>query len=214
MSFLTLLSQRAAAEPAPSLTLLYDSFTDTPGAAITSHTPDTVNSPASGSWAQDVGTFAIDSTTGTTLVRTSTSANDTHVYFDCGISDGIVAVSTLPPSVGMEFRRSDQSNLWMLFHSTSSSGKDWILYERVAGTYTSRGSYLASANTSYKTAIVFDGAQVDCYIDGTLRISYASAASGLSSTKVGFDLEIKSKPALVSTDIYVINSTDPADIPV
>lgn len=202
-------------ETVVSTGVLYDSFTDTPGTAITSHTPDIVYSPASGSWAQDVGgTFAIDSTTGTTLVRTSAARNDTHVYFDCGISDGIVAVPTLPMNVGMEFRRSDQSNLWLLFHSTASGGRTWILYERVAGTYTSRGSYKESLGTSYKAAVVLNGAQIDCYINGTLRISYASAASGLSSTKVGFDLEIKNPPAPASTDIYVINSTDPADIPV
>jgi hypothetical protein len=197
-----------------NFTLLYDSFTDTPGAAITAHTPDTLNSPASGSWANYVNSgtppvFAIDSATGTTLVRTSASDTFTSVAINAGISDGIVATSSLVSKAGLLCRQSTGTAYWLLFHDVTA----WTLYE-VNGSSVSRGSYTAGATTAYKAAIVFNGTTIDCYIDGTLRISYSLASTHLTNTGVGFWRDSGSPPAYTATDIYVVNSTDPADIPV
>lgn len=193
-----------------AVTIFVDTFTDSAGTLLTAHTPDTVESPASGSWTVGATTFAIDPT-GTELDRTSASANDTFAIFDIGISDGIVYTDGIANNVGLVFRHADNSNYWMLFRNSGGTGE--ILYERIAGSYNNRGSSSVGGGGAYRDwAVLFNGANITCYNASTSQITYGSAPAS-SDTGAGFQREAGAPPAPVSTDITAKNSTSTDDLP-
>lgn len=160
----------------------YDTFTDTDGTALTSHTPDTGGSwSASAAWTIQ-GNKAVPSGTNRTLSR------------DIGAADQRVrAVVNLGADgtsrdAGLLFRRSDANNYWLVRLTKSAVGTANLqLYSVISSVFTQIETPLVTlaASTNYTLTIEVRGRQLRVLLDSRLVLNEYISTFNLAATGVG-----------------------------
>lgn len=188
---------------------LLDSFADTDGTAVTSHTPD-----AGGSWTKHSSFSSGACDVRTNRARPGTS--ESVFYYSAAVSraSGI--------TIGAIIRRVSASTSGMYGGVCAVDTSAKTLYEidmqttgiylgkYVAGTYSALGSYSFSpaADTSYVIEVTIDSGTVKVKVDGTQRISVSDSSvtptrigvyGGSNTTSAGFHIDAIADTALSTT---------------
>jgi hypothetical protein len=167
-----------------------DSFTAANGTTLAARAPDIVNTPGN-TWQVTDGTWDIQGNQGNPATFAASLAKMT---IDAGQKDGIALVTwkagqTTGDSdfVQFLFRYVDANNFWCLTAGLVTGVHTWKLQEVVTGTATDRatGSLVYTANAVHVLRVSLAGAAIAGQLDGAGDLSYGSAASGLTATKLG-----------------------------
>ena len=170
----SLLSGRQAAGDAFQF---QDTFTDTNGTNIESHTPDV--QPSTG-WSTQSGTFAISSTN--SLQCTAVSSQVGYTVIDMSAASGTLdvnvavgPVSSSGNNMGLVFRWSDTSNYWLFRWVVNAAGTvdGFYLTKYASGTPTTPDSdtTLTDFSAGENLSVVLDGSSIECYRDEELVLS-------------------------------------------
>jgi hypothetical protein len=104
---------------------------------------------------------------------------------DCTIEADITTNASTDFTGGVAFRFSDTSNWWRWFLSSGTG--NWRLIEHTAsagGTVRATYAVAPAANTTYRAKVVLSGSNINCYVDGTLAVTFSSSAQA-SNVKHG-----------------------------
>jgi fibronectin type 3 domain-containing protein len=156
--------------------LLKDTFTDSNGTALASHTMDVGSGWTIGSGAVAVqSNKAVFSATGQAVADAGRA--------DCTLSVKFRCTDTNQYGV-IPFRYVDESNFWFLY---IDAGNRIRIFEKASGSNTTRATTTISytANNDYTVTVTLLGASIVATFDGGNGGSYGSAATGLSATKHG-----------------------------
>jgi hypothetical protein len=172
--------------------LVTDTFTDSNGTGLSSHTPD-VDS-VGGGWIEDFGS-------GADIQILSNKAEQTDnvptypggvAFIDVGVADcslsGVWRSNpTFGTNGGMVVRATDKDNGWYI--RLQNAGVFEIL-ERIAGSDTQRASVspTVNLNTDYTITVQLSGTTITAQLDGGNEISYSSASFNQTETKHGIHL--------------------------
>jgi hypothetical protein len=154
-----------------AVVLLADSFIDTNGTALTSHTMD-----LGPGWTAVDSTLQVESdaatqgnanTTGT--AKSDSGQSSVAIYGTINFGS-----TTNNNSIGLLGRFSDTNNYWYMQCNINAGVVR--LAERNNGTSVSRGSasYSWSTNTNYAIAMVLSGANISLYINGSQKVTYSN----------------------------------------
>jgi len=158
-------------------------FTASNGTSLDAITPE-----VGASWVEQNGDWDIQSNnanaTGTPPAEPNYIATQETGVADCYIRAKVTMASG--GTVAIIFRYTDNDNHWMVQIST---GETLIrIYERNAGTWTSRTSVISGTKTAgveYTLVMRCRGTTIDAWVDDNYRISYASASLNQTATKHG-----------------------------
>lgn len=186
---------------ASSNTLLYDTFTDTDGTDVSSHTPD-----VGGPWVNFGGSNA--------KILSNQAIGDIGVadaqgqYADVGHSDYTVTVNWINgqgfnwPVVLLRLDSSNGTGYYLVNEGTTNV---IALYEYDGGSY----SQVAAASVSLTGTDLFDivllGADLNVSVNGVLTLTYNSMTRNPASTKVGFSLYDQAHNATAAIDAYLVS---------
>ena len=168
-----------------AITLIYDTFTDTNGTAIASHTIAPTNTP-SATWANSAAGWQIQSNK-LKLV----SGGDVWCYVNAGVADctieaDLTTATTGDSYLGIVLRYTNTSNFWNVQARIDGGGNRWLITEIASGSATTRATGGTTANaTTYQVKIVLSGTTITLYVNGVLTASYASATSNQTATRFG-----------------------------
>ena len=159
-----------------------DTFTDTNGTALASHTPD-----VGSGWTVQSGSVAIQnnrSASNTTAIATI-EAGIADVFAEC-----IVRILNADNSILLRF--SDTDNFWAC--QANESNNEIIIFERNATVWTGRASTSVTINqsTDYTIKATAEGQTITAYLDDANKISYASATLNQTSTIHGIRFGVAS----------------------
>lgn len=159
-----------------------DTFTDTDGVSLASHTMN-----VGAGWSIH-GTATIQSNKGSVSGSAPTSPGYWLGFVDTGKSDATVSLDVTiaaAGSAGVAFRFTDNSNNYLAILDIPS-GK-FTLYEVAAGTSTQRAqtSFASSAGPTYTIKAVFSGNSITCTVNGGNAITYSSSDYA-TNTKHGY----------------------------
>jgi hypothetical protein len=192
--------------PTNLTTVLEDSFTDTNGTALTSHTMET--GPG---WSAVTGTFEIQ---GNKAVPDS-DANDDQITTDAGVANYILTAtvtnrfvaSTNEDAANIAFRWSDSSHFW-LFYPSGLGGEATLFENTGSGNVERLGvAHPFVDNAAYQIKLLVNGASITCYIDDELIFVYNLARTNAETTDIGLRVGKASTPAgLCSWDSLVVQS--------
>ncbi len=154
--------------------LVYDTFTDTNGTALSDHTPD--KRPSSNAWASLRGTWQVQSNRG--KLTTSVGDGQNVIVIDAGDADVTVEAQLVTGAAGdadsgVIVNAVDVDNYWLF---TLLAGGSCVLYEHTAGGFTARGgagAFAWTAGNTYAVEVVTSGDSIDCFIDGAAKQSYS-----------------------------------------
>lgn len=196
-------------------TLLYDTFTDANGTALTAHTMN-----VGGGWTAAVGTFQIQSNACTPNSnndddQTVADAGRSDVAVSCQITpNGFLGVSLSNPAIIL--RWTDSSNFWLIDTVINGGSPHTLtLYERVAGVYTAKanGDPSIIAGSTYTVSAVLRGQRIQVRLNDVLYIDYSTASSNLTSTKFGFRLGKSGAPTSCTWDDFLVATLAETTIP-
>ena len=163
--------------------LLNDTYTDPDATLITAHTMDLgpgYTCAGAPTIVSNKATFTAATGVYQPAVAQANQANidlsmDVTGSFDSGL------VYSLPAAV---VRYLDDNNFWMI--QLYAGGI--YLYEKAAGVLTQRATaaQTTTSGTVYALRVVALGTTITAYVDGVLKITYASAASSQTETKHGW----------------------------
>lgn len=167
-----------------SVTKISDTFTDADNTALASHTPN-----VGGSWSNSKGTHKILSNKATP----NSGVDDDMAVIDAGVSDGILTVDVVPRNLTINeydpdiiVRYTDTTHLWVIHVSSAGSGVIQ-LYENTGSGYVQRATatpgWVSGSTNTIK--INLSGASITVYGNGTLLLTYNSATSNQTATKIG-----------------------------
>jgi hypothetical protein len=162
--------------------LVYDTFTDANGTALTAHTPD--KRPGSNAWTALRGTWQVQSNRG--KLTTSGGDGQNVCAIDAGDADVTVDVQLVTnvagdADSGLIVNVVDTNNYWLF---TLLAGGTCVLYEHVGGGFVARGgshSFSWVAGSTYAVRVVTAGDSIDCFIDGVAKQSYTTAGRPLKT---------------------------------
>jgi sucrose-6-phosphate hydrolase SacC (GH32 family) len=172
--------------------LIEDTFTDTNGTSISSHTPDTVVSDTTYT---EVATFssgpAIEINSNRAQASTGGATRTGFAVIDAGTSDCIVQAEVNKNSTPTNF-----GGCGIAFRSNGSTAytveliSDNLRLRRWTGSSSvdvSTESFPFSLTTTYTIKAVLDGSSIEVYVDDTLYISttdstYSGTQHGISCT--------------------------------
>lgn len=165
-------------------TLLQDSFTDTTGTALSSHTMNT-----GGGWTTS-GTWTVQSNT----AKNSADSGDVQAWADAGQADVTYTVDyTIPASGswngGVIANVSDANNYWLFDVNDGGVGGVYLLYEKNGGSYTQRASLNESLTrgTPVTLKVVTSGDTITCYVNNVQKLTYTVGSRPFkTATKFGF----------------------------
>jgi hypothetical protein len=164
--------------------LVYDTFTDANGTALTAHTPD--KRPGLNAWQSLQGTWEIQSNR---AKLTATAGDQQNVaVIDAGDADATVEADLITgagTNAGLIANCVDNDNYWVYIVASDGS---CFLYERTGGGFNLRDNdtFVYSSGNTYALKIVTNGDAIDCYIDNVLKLSYsASGRAHKTATKHG-----------------------------
>lgn len=158
--------------------LLYDTFTDTNGTGLASHTMD-----IGSGWTVDAGTITINSN------KARTGSAPGTATADAGASDIIGSVVINATSdlggAGFAIRHSNTSNYWIPWVDYNGSTID--LYEVNGGSASIRAtrSFNPAASTDYTIRVQCYGQIIVATIDGANYLVYPVAALNETNTRFG-----------------------------
>lgn len=150
--------------------IVQDTFTDTDGTGLASHTPD-VDTVGAG--------WSVLSSTPVILSNRLDPAEG-QAMIDSGIADGIVRADVYGRqnggAVGPAFRVQDASNMWfavIIFGATDN----FYIFQRSGGSNTVRASTVVTVDllTYYTIEVTLDGSSITATLDGGNEISFSSA---------------------------------------
>ena len=159
-------------------TLISDSFVDTNGTDLFSHTPTT--DEMGWGWGQiGTDTWEINSNS---VAITSTPNTWAFAVIQPGDKDVDVTINFTTPTgnsaVGIVVHWKDSDNHWRIQNQTD--GDSLRIADIIGGTFTQRAASAATMNasTSYSLRVVVSGNNIDAYWDGagSPTVSYASAS--------------------------------------
>ena len=142
-------------------------------------------------WAEDIGDW--DTASGTLKATALGIATFTGLA-DCLYDAKITTPASGTTAGGLVLRVTDltgaSEDYWYVKVTPGTAGTDWELIEYVAGTPTQRafGDADWAAATAYQIRAICYGATIDCFnskIATGNKITYASATSGQTATKIG-----------------------------
>jgi len=155
--------------------LIYDTFTDTNGTALTAHTPDIV--PGGSSYAMHNGALEIQSN----KLQLPSGTNTAYANINSGASDVTVSVDYVSGQIATndlcyQFGRyTDATHYWYTTFGKSAGVAYWTLRERNGGvSVRATGSPSFADNTLYVVQTVFSGTSITSYVDAA-SISYSSS---------------------------------------
>jgi hypothetical protein len=156
----------AAAGPT---TLISDTFTDTNGTALASHTIAPTNTPAT-SWTVGEGTGTTEGNRAR-IAGAVCSAN-----CDAGIADGTIQATVRRSGTSdnaVMFRYQDATNYWIADLQAAGAFK---IFERNAGSFTERATAVAtfSADTDYVVTVILNGTSIIARVDGANELTHTS----------------------------------------
>lgn len=167
-------------------TQVSDTFTDTNGTAIASHTPDV--DVVGGGWTEVIGTdWTIQSNTANTTTLDGTASIDcgaADINLSCEADSNALSSAEIQ-SAGLCARLSDANNFWAII--INDIGNTFRISEKNGGTYTTRASASVTINggTFYTLTAQLSGATITAQIDGANEISYGSATLNQTTTVHG-----------------------------
>ena len=141
-----------------------------------------------GAWTEDIGDW---DTAGGVLQATTLGIATFTGLADCLYDAKITTPAAGTTAGGLALRITDltgaSEDYWYVKVTPGTAGTDWELIEYVAGTPTQRafGDADWAANTAYQIRAICYGTTIDCFYNGTGKITYGSAASGQTATKFG-----------------------------
>jgi len=195
-------------------TLLSDTFTDTNGTALASHTMD-----VGPGWTALSGTWQINASNQAT--ETAQAGVEYHCTSDAGQADVTAQVDVTTPtqgsgncSCGLYCRGSDQNNGWDVIIERDAGSYFLGIYERVSGTSTLRASTTLSftVGTTHTIRAVLSGNSITATVDGANTTSYSPASSNQAVTKFGLENYCDGSnygPALFDNFLVTGSSTPP-----
>lgn len=171
-------------------TVFSDTFTDTNGTLLQSHTP-TIGT----SWVKHSGSGSEDATISSNQLATPILAGASLLYYANGTpgnanySTQATMTITANSGGGVTARHSSSATTFYLARYLKSAGQ-WQLFKFVAGTATSLGTYSESiTNGTQKVCkLTCSGSTITVTIDGTLRITAtdsAITAAGFGGVRLG-----------------------------
>jgi len=188
-------------------TLLSDTFTDTDATSLSSHTMD-----VGSGWTLHNGTWVITSNkaretaTGSTTYVASAQASNADVT----VTADITTPNATAYAGGLGFRITDSSNFWNAVFERDAAGTPYVQLNQVTtGSSTNRGSAtLTSAITNATTQLqaVCNAAQIDVYVAGVLKITYASATFNQTTTRHGLAIYRDGSYAEINVDNFLVES--------
>lgn len=188
-------------------TALSDTFTDTTGTNLPSHTMD-----VGPGWNVRQGTFHIVSNACTTI----TNADGDNAVCDSGQADAVISfdgtsvyVNTGNDSTAdLIFRWQDDNNFWLL--QNFSPNNSFFLYERVGGSYNLRSSNSHASSpsgTSHAIKVSAIGTALEAFFDGTSCLTYTSSSYQTKTTH-GIRVSFNSVPGgAASWDNFLVTYT-------
>lgn len=171
--------------------IVLDTFTDTDTTTLASHTPD-VDTEAGG-WTDVSSKYTISSNA---AITDGTQSSYLDAYIDAGEADVMVEVDgywseTIKTWSYILARYTDANNLWLAGQTSfGTTPWTWGIYEKNAGSYTTRasdtGSTTGSGGVTVRQVLITDDEDMFFYIpDEGISVSYASAALNKTSTNYG-----------------------------
>lgn len=161
--------------------LLQDTFTDTNGTNLTSHTMD-----VGGGWtSHNGGAWEIQSNRG----RTTSSVLSNYISADAGDADVEVTCTvnfgSSSEHVGLCARVTNGSNGWEIYGRVNDD--DVVIVENNAGVRTVRasGAQTFAASTDYAMKVTCNGNTITAYINDVQICQYASATHNNTATRFG-----------------------------
>jgi len=157
-------------------TLFYDTFTDTDGVSLPSHTPD-INLPGN-PWVNYRGPYTCQSN------KALTTQSGGYSAVDVGLADVIISALVATPNdnkVGIFPRYAASNSSWVVCIEEDSD--KFRIYE-YSGVFTLRAEtdVALTAWTQYTMVVTCNGSTISGTIDGANEIAYASATRNQSST--------------------------------
>lgn len=170
-------------------TVVQDYFIDTDGTSLSDHEPD--YDVVGGGWYEPEGTWEIQSNVAATPYGNPREL----LLIDMGNSDGIMEGNVLIGTAGnndragIVFRAKDDDNHWSLELKDETLPEDrylelW-LREGAVDTLIDYVQFGFDRTKWYTLKAVFNGADIDCYVDGVLKLSVTNSTH-INETKVGF----------------------------
>lgn len=170
--------------PTHYATLLSDTFTDTNGTALASHTM-TVGS----GWTADSGSYQVQSNQ---AAAQTTGGVHNIASADAGQADATATLNVVVPgsnffSAGLSCRVTNGTNLWEVRLQSDSAGANTRvnITEHNAGTQTERVSTTIAFSGTVALQVVLSGSTITAYINGVLQATYASASFNQTATRFG-----------------------------
>jgi hypothetical protein len=173
--------------------LLYDTFTDTNGTSLASHTMD-----VGAGWTIHSGTWTVQS-------NHAESAKTDGILCTAagGASNGTLTCDVMPTDnasnaflAGLVFRYTDTSNFWLVH---LDSRLDVVtVFRNLAGSFTSQGTSTPTmtSGVAYAVSVVLNGTSIGVTINGGNAINVTSS-SHQSATRYGMRCGLTSGPATV-----------------
>lgn len=161
-------------------TLIYDTFTDSDGVALPSHTIAPTNTPAT-SWSAQSGTATISSNR---AISSSSPAIYTVNAGQFNVTVSLTGNLQGPGgSIGVVLRWTNSSNFWFVRFTGTGFG----IFEVNGGTQTQRASTSVSllAGTDYPLVVVASGTSITATVNGGNQISYNNATLNQTVTTHG-----------------------------
>lgn len=161
--------------------LVFDSFTDANGTAITAHTPNI--SPAA--WGNTAGAFNIQSNQANVA---SLAGGLALASIDTGVADCTIEAACVIKSGGQSsiaFRVQDSTNFWSAnLKDDATTGLRLLLFTGGAPVLNESVNMTITAGQTYALKVVLLGSQIDIYVDGAL-VKQKTNATGATRTKHG-----------------------------
>lgn len=164
-----------------------DTFTDSNGTPLTSHTGET-----GATWTSHGASAGIPTTQSNRLVPAAAEcvqyASGTPASAEYDVEADVYA-STTSGDAAVLARVSTSANTWYLAQY-NSSGAAWRLYKRVSGTWTELGSFsqTLTAGNTYRLKLQIRDAAKKLFVDGVERISSAdNAITAAGKAGIRFD---------------------------
>jgi hypothetical protein len=179
--------------PAVSPYLVYDTFTGADTTQLQNHTPE-----IGGAWTANAGV--------TIVSNKIQSTGDYNVIIDSGQANHYITVDHLPSNGGCFsgpiVRYSDDSNYWLINMYPYGSGA-FEIEEMASGSFTKQATVAAGlTRTNYNVTVTSIGATITGTVPG-YTISYDSASSNQTQTKVGIRVRYCSSSFTISDNFFV-----------